>query len=164
MNGTLEQAGAHWRLRFERHLAHAPERVWRAIVEPEQRAAWFPDTAIGDFTTIGAALRFVHDGGEFDGEVLACEPPRLLEIRWGTDTIRIEIAPTGDGCTFTLSDTFDEHGKAARDAAGWHECIDNLERALDGTPPLAPGERWQEAFPVYTREFGPEASSIGPEA
>jgi hypothetical protein len=86
----------------------------------------------------------------------------VLEIRWGSDTLRFEIVPDGDGCTLTLTDTFDEVGKAARDAAGWHECLDNLEHELDGTPPLAPGERWVHVHAAYVEALGPEASTIGP--
>jgi uncharacterized protein YndB with AHSA1/START domain len=164
MNGKLERAGAEWRLRFVRRLAHSPEAVWQAITDREQRRAWFPDEAIGDFTVVGAPLRFVHPGGEFDGEVLACEPPALLELRWGTDVIRLEIARDGDGSVLTLIDTFGEVGKAARDAAGWHECLDNLGHALDGTTPAAPGERWREVHPAYVAELGPGASTIGPPA
>ena len=164
MNGTLEQAGAHWRLRFVRRLAHPPDKVWAAITEPGQRTAWFPDTATGDFTKVGAQLTFVHPGGEFDGEVLACSPPALLEIRWGTDILRFEIVPDADGCTLTLTDTFDEVGKAARDAAGWHECLDNLGHHLDGTPRLAAGERWRQVHAAYVEALGPEASTIGPPA
>jgi uncharacterized protein YndB with AHSA1/START domain len=44
MHGTLEQTAAGPRLRFVRHLAHPPEKVWRAITEPEHLKAWFPDT------------------------------------------------------------------------------------------------------------------------
>jgi len=95
-------------------------------------------------------------------EVLASRPPSLLEIRWGSDVLRFEIVPDGDGCTFTLIDTLDEVGKAARDAAGWHECLDNLEHALDGRPPLAPGERWKQVHAAYVEALGPEASTIGP--
>jgi uncharacterized protein YndB with AHSA1/START domain len=164
MNGTLEQAGAHWRLRFQRSLAHPPEEVWRAITEPDRRAAWFPDTVVGDFTSVGAPLTFSHPGGEFHGEVTACEPPELLEILWGDDRLRFEIARGGDGCTLTFTDTFDERGKAARDGAGWHECLDNLTHALDGTAPVPQGESWQRRFEEYIAALGPEASTIGPPA
>jgi len=41
--GTLEEAGGgRWRLRFTRTLDHPPEKVWRAITEPEHLRAWFP--------------------------------------------------------------------------------------------------------------------------
>lgn len=165
MQGQLEQVGAAWRLRFTRHLAHSAEKVWRAVIEPEHRVHWFPDRMIGE-VTLGAKLRFESDyvdGGFFEGEVLAVEPPTLLEFSWGTDLIRIEIEPTADGCVLTLLDTIDEVGKAARDGAGWHVCLDKLERHLDGAAPeWSDGDRWSELHPGYVSTFGPAAATIGP--
>ena len=46
----------------------------------------------------GSVLRFSFPNGEappFDGEMLAYEPPRLMEFRWGVDIIRIELVPPG---------------------------------------------------------------------
>jgi hypothetical protein len=60
----------------------------------------------------------------------------------------------------TLLDTFDEQGKAARDAAGWHVCLDALERELDVSS--TPDTGWQTLNAEYVKEFGPEASTIGP--
>jgi hypothetical protein len=62
-----------------------------------------------------------------------------------------------------LLDTFDEVGKAARDAAGWHECLDRLTDDLDkGELSFQPGQRWAEVHPRYVEAFGPEASALGP--
>ena len=166
MNGTLEQTDAGPRLRFVRHLAHPPEKVWRAITEPEHLKAWFPDTIVVSEWEVGAPLRFEHAAvpeGGFDGEVLAVEPQSLLEFRWGTDVIRLEMEPDGDGTRLTLLDTIDELGKAARDAAGWHVCLDHLEHHLDGTTPDWTGsDRWRAIHPGYVEQLGPEAATIGP--
>jgi uncharacterized protein YndB with AHSA1/START domain len=158
-NGILESAGARWRLRFTRRLRHSPRTVWRAIVEPQQRDVWFPQRIEGELR-LGAPLKFVSPYGDFEGEVLAFEPERLIEFSWGTDTIRLEVSAEGDGSVLTLLDTFDEHGKAARDAAGWHTCLDALERELDAAS--TPKEEWQALNARYVAEFGPDASTIGP--
>lgn len=168
VDGQLEDAGGVWRLRFSRHLRHPAEKVWRTITEPEHLRAWFPDRMIGTLAP-GARLRFeseVQGVYAFEGEVLAFEPPALLELRWGTDTLRFEILPDGDSaCTLTLVDTIDVLGKAARDSAGWHECLDRLEAELHGAAPsFAPGERWGQVHPEYVAKFGPEAATIGPPA
>lgn len=163
--GTLEQTADGWALRFVRHLRHDPETVWAAITEPDQRRAWFPDTVEGDFVE-GATLRFSTGYAavpEFTGTVLRVRPPRLLEFTWGEDTLRFEIEPTEAGCTLTLRDAIAELGKGARDGAGWHVCLEQLEAALDGRPTgWAPGDRWAEVHRDYVGAFGPAAATIGP--
>ena len=66
--------------------------------------------------------------------MLAFEPPSLMELRWGPDIVRLELRPTATGTELTLLDTLDERGKAARDGAGWHTCLNGLEAALSGDP------------------------------
>jgi uncharacterized protein YndB with AHSA1/START domain len=162
MYGTLEPAGAEWRLRFTRHLKHSPDKVWRAVVEPEHRDRWFPQRILGDLQ-VGAALKFASEYGDFDGRVLAYEPPAVLELLWGTDVIRLEVRPEGSGTLLTLTDTFAERGKAARDAAGWHVCLDALEVELDGSRSTGDTrEQWQAVHPHYVASLGPEAATIGP--
>jgi uncharacterized protein YndB with AHSA1/START domain len=160
-DGTLAQVGDRWQIRFTRSLAHPPEKVWRAITDPEHRQAWFPDTSTGDFTTVGAQLSFSVPGADFDGEVLAADPPELLEIRWGTDILRFELRPDGAGTVLAFSDTITELGKGARDTAGWHVCIDRLESALDGTSPDE-NPHWKVLNEMYVERFGPDASTMGP--
>ena len=180
MDGDLERAGDQWKLRFTRELPHPAEMVWRAVTEPGHLEAWFPHRIIGEWA-VGARLTFEARGGEhpaFDGEVLAWDPPSLLEFRWGTDVIRFEVKPhengAAAGCTFVLTDAFDELGKAARDSAGWHTCLDYLEHHLNGTtPPWATGpgtgyvhdrarRHWSEVHAGYVEKFGEAASAIGP--
>ena len=167
MNGRLgEQGDGRWTLRFTRHLAHPADRVWRALTESEHLGAWFPQRVVGDLLTPGADLRFEDPDGEhgsFEGQVVAVEPPLLLEIRWGTDILRFEIVPDDNTCSLLLTDTFGEVGKAARDGAGWHTCLDFLEVELDGgKPSFTTGERWKSVHHLYVEEFGPEASAVGP--
>jgi uncharacterized protein YndB with AHSA1/START domain len=144
--GTLHQRDDDTnRLVFVRTLAHPIEKVWRAVTEPEHQAHWFPD-------------------GAFDGEILVSEPPNVLEIQWFTDRVRIElaVAPDGNGTVLTLTDTFSELGKAARDGAGWHDCLDELGHHLDGTAADASmGTRWKALNAAYVDAFGPEAATIG---
>jgi hypothetical protein len=57
---------------------------------------------------------------------------------WGTGTIRLELSAADGGYTLTLTDTIDQVGMVARDAAGWRTCLDVLEVSLDGTRPRSP--------------------------
>jgi uncharacterized protein YndB with AHSA1/START domain len=166
MIGELQALGTErWQLSFTRKLAHPADKVWQAITRPEHLAAWFPQRIEGDLLTPGAPLTFVHsaDAPTFSGRVLTVQPPSVLEFAWGPDTIRLDIAPARDGCTLTLTDTIGELGKAARDGAGWHTCLDFLAAELDGEKPsFASHERWQEVHGEYVAAFGPAAATIGP--
>jgi uncharacterized protein YndB with AHSA1/START domain len=166
MDGQLERTNGRLQLRFTRRLRHSPEKVWRALTEPGDLAAWFPTEIEGE-RAAGASLRFSFRHGEgppMVGEMLRYEPPSVLEFRWGNDeTLRFELQADGDGSLLTFVDTFDELGKAARDAAGWHTCLDILAYHLDGHPaPWTSGQRWQQVHPAYVERFGPEAATIGP--
>ncbi|MFW6199546.1 MAG: SRPBCC family protein [Gemmatimonadota bacterium] len=179
--GVLEATErGRWRLRFERALPHAPERVWRALTEEERLAAWFPTTIEGELRA-GSLLTFRFRGDEFPpsrGKALEAEAPRVLEFTWGyaeddtrippeyrdprPERTRFELEPVGEGCRMIFTTTYDRVGKSARDAAGWHACFDLLEAELAGdegneTSP----ERWNELSQLYEDRFGPEASSIG---
>lgn len=160
--GTLERRGDSWAVVFTRRFDHPVERVWRAITEPEHLASWFPGRMEGELRP-GAPLKFVVETGDsFEGEVRAFDPPRLMEIQWGPDVLRMELRADGGGSVLTFIDALTELGKAARDAAGWHECLARMAAALDGAPPPEGHSIWKAVIDVYRDRFGPDASTIGP--
>jgi uncharacterized protein YndB with AHSA1/START domain len=166
MYGTLEAADSGQpRLRFERTLTHPPEQVWRAVTEPQHLAHWFPTTIDGE-RAAGARLSFDFPNGEapgFAGEMLVFTPPRVMELRWGPDTLLLELRPLKRGTRLILLDTLEELGKAARDAAGWHTCLDALGAHLDRKPDSrASMDAWHEVHPTYVANFGPACATIGP--
>ena len=165
--GQLERSSGRWQLRFTRNLPHRPEKVWRALTEAPHLAVWFP-TGIEGERAAGAKLRFVFRGGEVpatDGEMITYDPPAALEFRWGDETLLFKLKPDGEGSILTFVVAFDELGKAARDGAGWHACLDFLSYRLDGEdPPWTSRERWEHVHESYMERFGPDASTIGPPA
>lgn len=164
--GILEQTGAGPRLRYERLLGHPPDAVWRALTDPEELRAWFPQRVVVERWQAGAQLRFTDakvPEANFDGEVLECDPPRALEYRWGPDVLRFELEPVAGGTLLRFLDTLELLGKAARDAAGWQVCLEALESSLEGAaPPFRHAERWREVHPGYVERFGADAASLGP--
>jgi uncharacterized protein YndB with AHSA1/START domain len=96
------------------------------MTEPEQLAGWFPTTIDGTMKA-GATLSFSFRQVPIDpmvGALVAFDPPSLLELRWGDDTLRFELKANGESTELELTVTFPEYGKAARDGAGWHVCLD----------------------------------------
>ena len=95
--------------------------------------------------------------------MIAYDPPSALEFRWGPDTLRFELEDTGGTTVLVFTDTIAEIGRASRDAAGWHACLDVLAYEIAGKPaPWTPTERWADVHDAYVEDFGPVASTIGP--
>jgi uncharacterized protein YndB with AHSA1/START domain len=162
--GTLAEHEGEWQVRFVRRLRHPLEKVWRAVTEPEHMQPWFPDEMVGE-RRAGAPLKFVNEqmDATYEGEMLVFEPMSAMEVQWGpTNRLRFELQADGDATVLTVVETLGELGEAARDGAGWHECLDRLEAALDGTEAPAFGTVWARVHPAYVEAFGPEASTIGP--
>jgi len=157
---TLLDRDGRWTLRFERDLAHPIDKVWRCLVEPEHRDAWFPQRIEGDLVP-GGELRFVDDPNipaeGLGGRCVAIEPPHLLELEWGEDVVRIELASDGDGTRLVFLDTLDERRHAARTGSGWHLCLQDLSAHLDGTTaPETTEARWDELHGQYLDAVGGE--------
>lgn len=145
--GTATQEDGRWTLRFERHLAHPPAKVWRAITESEHLAAWFPADIVGE-RAAGAVLqlRFWPDHVEahairedeqtMPGRIHVWDPPHVFEWSWDTDRLRFELEPTASGTLLRFTTWLDNRYPAASSAAGYHLCFDALETLLDtGTGP-----------------------------
>lgn len=159
MDGTLEERDGRVVLRFERRLNHPPERVWRALTEPDRLAAWFPqDVEFGGARAVGGTLRFVWRDGDdppFAGQITAFDPPSLFEHAWDDETLRWELRPDGEaGRLLVFTDTMDDRARAARNAAGWHACLDALGALLAGRPPArSPREQAGDLREGYAKRF-----------
>jgi uncharacterized protein YndB with AHSA1/START domain len=165
-DGELLEIDGRYELRFVRPLSHPVDRVWDAITTPSGLSAWFPFDIEGPRAT-GAPLKFVFRAGEaddFSGTMVEFTPRSAMELLWdGPETLRLELAPSDEGCVLTLINRFSELGKAARDGAGWHACLAALEAHLDGTSVDASAV-WQSVHASYVARFGPAAATIGPPA
>jgi uncharacterized protein YndB with AHSA1/START domain len=120
---------------------HSPERVWRALVEPSELAAWLMPT---DFAPeVGKEFKLETGDahiGTIHGEVLEIDEPRLLRCRWtggfGDTEVTFELSPEADGTR--LSVRHDGWSDPAADRAGfddgWKQKLDqDLPRVLGPT-------------------------------
>jgi uncharacterized protein YndB with AHSA1/START domain len=124
-------------LRIERHLPHPPEKVWRAVTEPEHLKAWFPFQVELDLR-VGGAMTFRDKGMVLHGKVLELDPPRVFAFDWQGELLRFELTPTTDGTLLVFTHAFDDGYGAASFAAGWTACLDALEDDLAGRPTRRP--------------------------
>ena len=166
---SIRKDGEKWTLVLVRDLRHAPEKVWKAITEPEHLREWAPfdsDRNLGSvgtakLTTVGAPALHVTET-----QVKRADAPRLLESSWGGQDMRWELEPAaGGGTRLTLWHNIDR-GFISMGAAGWHICLDVLDRALAGQPIgriVGPDAMkfggWQRLNAEYAKQFGVEPPS-----
>ncbi|MFY0567463.1 SRPBCC domain-containing protein [Archangium lansingense] len=154
-HGTLTTKGNKVELRFERRLNHPPEKVWRALTDNKELAHWFPARIEGD-RQAGAELRFFFaEGDPTTGKISVFDPPRVLEYTWEGDLLRWELRPEGGGCLLVFTNIPGDRANVARDATGWHICLDNLEASIDGNPAAGfDKERFSTLNAEYAARFG----------
>jgi uncharacterized protein YndB with AHSA1/START domain len=165
---TIENRPA---LSFERRLSHPVDVVWRAITESDELAHWFPCQVRFEQLEAGAELAFEFEHMPLDapstmtGRVTEFDPPRRFGFYWGEDHLRLELEPLDgeDACLLRLTVLLESRDKAARDAAGWHVCLDRLSRLLDGDDgPAAVGvsDDWRGKYVEYQRRGVPAGAPI----
>jgi uncharacterized protein YndB with AHSA1/START domain len=146
-------------IRLERHLPDPPAVVWQALTEREQLRSWFPTDVIvsGGVWIVGATITFRFSPEVMDrtltGEVLEVDEPKVLAFTWGEDMLRFELTAEEDGTHLVLIDELPAHS-AARNAAGWENCLDRLA-GLEPAP-----DAWQRHFDRYAGTFEP---TLGPQ-
>ena len=158
-SAELVEGGERPSVRLVRHLQDPPEAVWSAITDRDQLRFWFPCDVVleGGRWKAGADIAFVFPSHLIDmtlsGIVLEVDEPHRLSYTWGDEVLRFELTPEGEGTHLVL---VDELGPsiAARNAAGWEDCLDRLV----GSTPVEGA--WKEHFEEYSARFEPV---VGPQ-
>jgi uncharacterized protein YndB with AHSA1/START domain len=161
----VRKDGEKWTLVLVRELRHPPSQVWKAITDPEHLREWAPFDSDRNLGAVGAAKLSTVGAPTpqvTETTVKRAEAPRVLEYNWGGGDVRWELEPLGDGTRLTL---WAQIGRAwiSMGAAGWHICLDVLDRLLAGRPvgrivgPEAMQfEGWQRLNAEYAKQFGVE--------
>jgi uncharacterized protein YndB with AHSA1/START domain len=163
----VRKDGDNWTLVLVRELRHSPEKVWQALTDPAQLREWAPfdaDASLGvtgttvktvKLTTVGAPAPMVSQT-----TVTRADAPKRLDYNWGGFDMRWELEAIGSGTRLTLWTNIDRRF-ISMGAAGWHLCLDVLDRLLSGQPigrivgPEAMKfEGWQRLNAEYARQFG----------
>jgi uncharacterized protein YndB with AHSA1/START domain len=169
----IEKDGEKWTLVLTRELSHPPTRVWEAITDPQHLREWAPfdsDRNLGSvgaaqLSTVGAPKAMVTQS-----QVKRADAPKLLEFTWGDQDLRWELQPAGKGTKLTLWHNINRPF-IAMGAAGWHLCLDVLERFIDGQPigRLVGGDAmqfdgWHRLHAEYQALFGVQTPGFGAKA
>jgi uncharacterized protein YndB with AHSA1/START domain len=164
--GTYVEHDGRPAVRFVRTYPHSIDRVWAAVTSPDELRRWFPARVAVDLRE-GGTITFSGDPHTEDrsGTVLACDPPRRLAFTWADDELHFELEPLGDGqCRFTLINVLHERNAAARNGAGWHVCLAELDKILDGERADGPhgtsAMPWQPLYDAYVAAGMPSGAEI----
>jgi uncharacterized protein YndB with AHSA1/START domain len=142
--------------------------VWRAITEPENLKGWAPfdaDKSLAEggkvnLTTVNPPSITVNEI-----EILIVRAPHELQYEWGGKLLRWQLEETARGTKLTLWHNIDRKF-IAMGAAGWHLCLDVLDRDLQGRPlgrivgiDALKHQGWQDLHDKYSEAFGVEKPS-----
>jgi uncharacterized protein YndB with AHSA1/START domain len=157
-----------WTLILVRELRHSPEKVWEALTDPAHLREWAPFVVDGSLDTVGATVKLTWVGNPTPQEttVTRADAPTMLEysdIRWELEALAV-------GTRLTLWHSIDRRF-ISWGAAGWHICLDVLDRALAGNPIGATAgvnamkfAGWQQLVAEYAKQFSVEAPGGSPRA
>ncbi|SMF69749.1 Uncharacterized conserved protein YndB, AHSA1/START domain [Tistlia consotensis] len=119
----------------EREIPHPPEKIWRALTQPQLIEEWLMKT---DFQpVVGRRFDLSADWGSVDCEVLTIEPNRTLSYSWAAhgleSVVTWTLTPSGRGTRLRMEQVgFRPDQQQAYQGArhGWPRFLDNLEQLL----------------------------------
>jgi uncharacterized protein YndB with AHSA1/START domain len=145
-NGTVTNFDDHATVRFDRSINAPIDKVWSALTTAAELAIWLAPTAMAG--RLGGQVRIDFGPDQkVAGEVLAIDPPAVLEFTWTftgeqDSVLRFELAAVGESTQLVLEHRLLPADQAVGYGAGWHAYLDRLAAQVsDGVPP-----DWQTRF------------------
>jgi uncharacterized protein YndB with AHSA1/START domain len=169
-DAEIRKDGDRWTLVLVRKLQQPPPMVWEALTDPAQLSQWAPFHADRNLASIGPVKLVTvaaPDALATDSTVKRAEAPNLLEYSWGGQDLRWQLEAAGAGTRLTLWHNIDR-GFISWGAAGWHLCLDALDRLTSGHPigrivgADAMDFGWQRLVHEYAQLLGVDAPGWPP--
>ncbi|MCT8990092.1 SRPBCC family protein [Chelativorans sp. SCAU2101] len=161
-------------VRIERHLPGPVERLWAYLTESEKRRQWLAAGEMELFAGGRVELRFRHhelsheqmpdryrdaaSGEPMYGEIIACDPPRLLTFSWpgdnGRSEVTFELTPEGeDVCLVVTHRRLPDMEGMISVASGWEAHLGILEDRLSGRQPRGFWSTHKQLKEEYAKQF-----------
>jgi uncharacterized protein YndB with AHSA1/START domain len=164
--GKVTFEGNYATLRYERYFPHPPEKVWKAITDPEEVSQWFSTTAKID-ARLGGTLEYiaVPVGFRRTGSILEWNPPHVFEHEMHVDphpqlpkgdpesVIRWELARHDYDTIVTVTHSRLVKDTSIRFAIGWHSFLDRLAAQLNGENLPNHKERSAAVAGLYSAQY-----------
>lgn len=149
--GSVIRDDEGMRLEFVRVYPDPIDRVWRAITDPDELAAWF-GTWRGDPSTGTIELSSIEGDRKFEpAQIVVCDAPRRLSVILGSAdgpwplTVALSEVDGGTELVFVhrLAEPYDATGVGP----GWHYYLDRLAAVLSSTP-MPGSDDWPRYEPL----------------
>jgi uncharacterized protein YndB with AHSA1/START domain/DNA-binding transcriptional ArsR family regulator len=147
---ALEDSMSDTKLVYEIVIRTTPEKLWRALTEPEFTRQYFHGTEIRSKLKKGEPfLSTTPDGTKMvDGDVIECDPPNKLVHTWRVhwdpslshelSKVSYLIEQKGENCKLTVIHEVENAPlTAAQVKGGWPTIISSLKTLLETGKPLA---------------------------
>ena len=129
---------------YEVEITTTPERLWKAITDPEQTRQYFYGALSKSDWQVGSRWTSESEEGEvyLDGEILEIDPPRRLvhtlhvvhepaAAAEAPSRVEWEITPIGDRCRLTMTHTGRGPATTEYTAGGWNTILGGLKELLE---------------------------------
>lgn len=148
---------ANSRFVYVTYIRTTPEKLWRALTEPEFTRQYWAETWQDCAWTKGASWKLmIPDGRVGDaGEVLEIDKPHRLVLSWrnefmpelraeGFSRATFELEPQGDMVKLTLTHEIDVDGSKLIEAvsSGWPMILASLKSLLETGESLEATRNW----------------------
>jgi uncharacterized protein YndB with AHSA1/START domain len=162
--GDLSAADGAGVVRIHDRYDTGIDDLWTAITDPERLGRWYGRVE-GDLLP-GGHFRLYIEASDIEsaGQILACEPPRRLQVtNRETDesfargqgvppfdaVIEVTLTEAGNQTDLSIEVRGMPLDKIANYGAGWQIHAENLAAYLSGREPGAVGPRWSDLVPHY---------------
>ena len=141
------------------YIRTTPEKLWRALLEPEFTRQYWVETHQESEWKPGASWRLMlRDGRVLDtGEILEFDPPRRLVLTWrnefkpelraeGFSRMTYELEHQGESVKLTVIHQMDKPGSKFIEAVsqGWPHVLASLKSLLETGESLVETRKWTE--------------------
>jgi len=138
----------------EREIAHAPEKIWRALTEPHLIEEWLMKT---DFKpAAGQKFTLRGDWGAVDCQVLEIEPIKALSYSWAAhgleSVVNWTLTPTSKGASGPIRSNSIRAPEWAggTSSPSWSR---SWREASDGRLESRAAKKWKPVFRKKAREI-----------
>ena len=152
---------ANSRFVYVTYIRTTPEKLWRALIEPEfTRQFWVETWQDCDWKPGSSWKLMIPDGRVADsGEVLEIEPLKRLALSWrnefqpalreeGYSRMTYELEPQGEAVKLTITHEMEKADSKfiAAVSGGWPMILASLKSLLETGESLVATRRWPEGM------------------